>query len=266
MSSLWTPSGEHRVDDQPDPARVAAPPGDPKGLGERPADDPTLDAQAQVEALREQLAQTPAETVLANHCYGLFELGAIYLSANPPLLFEARLAIDAFGLLVEGLGERLGEASGPLLDALAQIRLGFVQVEAAPRAAEGPSAVGDGGAVEGEARAALVGHRAETAVFFERRHGPKTRGAASRPAVVQWTILARASSKMSLAPSSFSSGMSVLISSFSTTVSMARPPCPASSDTVGERSDGSRSSTASHRSADTLSFTRTFSRASRVPK
>jgi hypothetical protein len=49
------------------------------------------------------------------------------------------LAIDAFGLLVEGLGERLGEAAGPLRDALAQIRLGFVQVEAAHRAGNGDS-------------------------------------------------------------------------------------------------------------------------------
>jgi hypothetical protein len=89
-----------------------------------------------VEALRQQLAQTPAETVIANHCYGLFELGAIYLSIIPPPLEEARLAIDALGALVDGLGERLGETLGPLRDALAQIRLAYVQVEAATRAAE----------------------------------------------------------------------------------------------------------------------------------
>ena len=139
MSSLWTPSGEHPVDDEPDAAQVAA--HDRADTGA--LNDESLDAEAQVEALRERLAETPAETVLANHCYGLFELGAIYLSANPPLLAEARLAIDAFGLLVEGLGERLGEAAGPLRDALAQIRLGFVQVEAAQRAADGAGSADD---------------------------------------------------------------------------------------------------------------------------
>lgn len=131
MSSLWTPSGEHRL--PPDaPAEAAgstpAPPGTEGGEDE-------LDPEAQVAALRDQLTKTPAETVVANHCYGLFELGAIYLSSDPPLLPEARLAIDAFGLLVDGLGERLGEAAGPLREALAQIRLGFVQVENAQRAA-----------------------------------------------------------------------------------------------------------------------------------
>ena len=101
------------------------------------SDDEALEAEAQLEALRNRLAQAPAETVLANHCYGLFELGAVYLSATPPMLPQARLAIDAFAMLVEGLGGRLGEAAGPLRDALAQIRLGFVQVEAAGRAADG---------------------------------------------------------------------------------------------------------------------------------
>ena len=140
MSSLWTPSGEHRVDDQGDAPQVAA----QKGPGPAQDDESLQDAEAEVAALREQLAATPAEPVLANHCYGLFELGAIYLSSNPPLLAEARLAIDAFGLLVEGLGERLGEATTPLRDALAQIRLGFVQVEAAHRAANGSGQDDDG--------------------------------------------------------------------------------------------------------------------------
>jgi hypothetical protein len=133
MSSLWTPSGEHRVEGDADAAQVT--PQNPMDAGAEP--DDLDDAEAQVEALRRQLAEAPAETVLANHCYGLFELGAVYLSSDPPLLAQARLAIDAFGFLVEGLGDRLGEAAGPLRDALAQIRLGFVQVEAARRAADG---------------------------------------------------------------------------------------------------------------------------------
>jgi len=72
---------------------------------------------------------------VANHCYGLFELAALYLSERPPKLDEARLAIDALGYLIDGLGDRIGEPSGPLRDALAQIRLAFVQVEGAARTA-----------------------------------------------------------------------------------------------------------------------------------
>jgi hypothetical protein len=69
--------------------------------------------------------------VVANHCYGLFELAAVYLSDSSPRLEHARLAIDALGYLVDGLGERLGEAHAPLRDALGQIRLAFVQIAAA---------------------------------------------------------------------------------------------------------------------------------------
>jgi hypothetical protein len=125
MSSLWTPSGEHPLDDEPDP---------PFGGGAGPElddDDPTAD----VERLRAQLASAPAEVVIANHCYGLFELAAVYLSQSPPLLAEGALAIDAFGALVEGLGDRLGEAEPPLREALAQVRLAFVQIKTAHEAA-----------------------------------------------------------------------------------------------------------------------------------
>ena len=51
--------------------------------------------------------------VVANHAYGLFELAALHLSAKPPSLDQARLAVDALGALVEGLGDRLGRSSRP---------------------------------------------------------------------------------------------------------------------------------------------------------
>jgi hypothetical protein len=76
--------------------------------------------------------------VVANHCYGLFELAAIYLSQSPPMLFQARLAIDALGFLVDGLRGRLGEAEPALLESLSQLRLAFVRLEGAEQAgAEG---------------------------------------------------------------------------------------------------------------------------------
>jgi hypothetical protein len=89
------------------------------------------EAQRQVEQMREQLASTPAEIVVANHCYGLFELAAIYLSQSPPMLYQARLAIDALGYLLEGLRGRLGEAETALLESLSQLRLAFVSLEGA---------------------------------------------------------------------------------------------------------------------------------------
>ena len=79
----------------------------------------------QVAAMRAELANSPVEVVVANHCYGLFELAAVYLSQQPPLLRQARLAIDALGSLVDGLEGRLGEAEEPLKDGLSQLRAGL---------------------------------------------------------------------------------------------------------------------------------------------
>jgi hypothetical protein len=62
---------------------------------------------------------------------GLYELGAIHLSADPPRLAEAALAIDAVAALVEGLGDRLGPETETLVAALANIRLAFVQIKGA---------------------------------------------------------------------------------------------------------------------------------------
>jgi len=91
----------------------------------------------QVEQLRRELASTPAAVVIANHAYGLFELAAIHLSEQPPRLEDAQLAVDAFGGLVESLGARLGDAAPALRDALAQIRLAFVQISSNAATANG---------------------------------------------------------------------------------------------------------------------------------
>jgi hypothetical protein len=126
MSSLWTPSGEHFPEKEDD------------GGGEPPPS-----AQAEIDAIRRQLAGTPAEIVMANHCYGIFELATIYLTQTPPMLFEARLAIDGLGSLLDGLKGRLGEAEPSLLEGLSQVRLAYVQVEGEQRAAEESAANAD---------------------------------------------------------------------------------------------------------------------------
>lgn len=78
---------------------------------------------------RRRLAEAPVDMVVANHAMGLFELGAIHLSAEPPDLEASALAIDALACIVEGLDDRLGENASVLRDALANIRLAFVQIK-----------------------------------------------------------------------------------------------------------------------------------------
>ncbi len=86
----------------------------------------SLEAMAEA---RQRLAEVPAEVVVTNHAMGLYELGAIHLTASPPDLVEAALAIDALACLVEGLDSRLGENFEVLKAALANIRMAFVQVK-----------------------------------------------------------------------------------------------------------------------------------------
>lgn len=90
-------------------------------------DEPTPE---ELEELTRQLASTPASVVVANHVMGLFELAALHLSQQPANLSEASVAIDAMGSIVEGMEGRLGEAEPTLRDALAQLRVAFVQIRA----------------------------------------------------------------------------------------------------------------------------------------
>ena len=119
--------------DRPRPTPSSPPPEPP---GEHDLDDVDIDPEeakalrAEMDEIRRRLSEVPAEMVVANHAMGLYELGAIHLSNQPPSLPEAALAIDAMGALVEGLGGRLGDAEATLIQALSQIRLAFVQVKA----------------------------------------------------------------------------------------------------------------------------------------
>jgi hypothetical protein len=141
VSSLWTPDGEHRVGRETAPRPAGGPPDGPPdgGGGDRSGggrgddlDDLSPEEReelaARLDELRNQLVSTPAEVVVANHAYGLFELAAIHLSQQPPNLDQARLAVDALGGIVDALAGRLGDAEPSLNDALAQIRLTYVQI------------------------------------------------------------------------------------------------------------------------------------------
>ncbi len=94
-------------------------------------DDSTVlsDAQEALEDARRRIAEVPAQVVVVNHLMGLYELAAIHLSSVPPKLDEASLAIDALAALVEKLGERLGEETATMRDALSNIQMVYVQMK-----------------------------------------------------------------------------------------------------------------------------------------
>ena len=94
------------------------------------SDDNTLpeDLEAALADSRERLGGVPASVVITNHAMGLYELATIHLTAEPPRLAEAALAIDAVACLVDGLGPRIGEAHETLATALATVRMAFVQL------------------------------------------------------------------------------------------------------------------------------------------
>jgi len=91
--------------------------------------DQIAEAQRAMEESRQRLASVPAEVVVTNHVMGLYELAAIHLSADPPDLAQAALAVDAVACLVDGLGDRIGPDAPTMRDALNNIRLAFVQIQ-----------------------------------------------------------------------------------------------------------------------------------------
>jgi hypothetical protein len=132
MSTLWTPDGERPVGrSAPTPPPTSPPAAAMSSTGGADAVPDEAELRAQMAELQEQLANTPAEVVIANHAFGLFELAALHLSIQPPNLAEARTAIDACGFLVEGMVGRLGDNEAELVEGLAQLRMAFVQIRAA---------------------------------------------------------------------------------------------------------------------------------------
>lgn len=112
MSELWTPGGNEPVNQVID---------DPESLTEE-------ELAERMDALRQQIASTPVEQIINQSAYQFFEVAALHLSVVPPQLEQARLAIDAFGLLVEGLEGRLGPDGETLKDGLQNLRLAYVEV------------------------------------------------------------------------------------------------------------------------------------------
>jgi len=99
-------------------------------LGDSDESTALSDAQEALEDARRRIADAPAQVVVVNHLMGLYELAAIHLSAVPPKLDDASLAIDALAALVDKLGDRLGDDINTMRDALANIQMVFVQMQA----------------------------------------------------------------------------------------------------------------------------------------
>jgi hypothetical protein len=140
--SLWTPDGEHRVERE-EPADAGPEYDDAADplAGLSPEEREQAKAMAaEMDEVRRQLASVPAAVVIANHAMGMYELAAIHLSGQPPNFKEAQAAIDAMAAIVEGLKGRLGENEPTLVDALAQLRLAYVQLQGA--ASEGAATEG----------------------------------------------------------------------------------------------------------------------------
>lgn len=131
MSSIWTPGGEHPVGDD-ERRRPPAPPGTP-GPGAEPTPEEAARYVAELEA---QLLQTPVAVIIRDHAATFFQLARLHLEQPEPDLAQARLAIDAMAALIEGVGDRLPDGQ-TLTDALAQLRLAFVQIHGAHAAGEG---------------------------------------------------------------------------------------------------------------------------------
>ena len=132
MSTIWTPSGEHEIkrsEQHSEPSHADQTGDSPDAVKASRTTD--TDDEQELTRLEAELRSLPAEDVIANHCYGLFQLAAIHLSSDPPDAKNASLAIDAMGAIVDSLGERLGQSAAPLKEELTQIRLAYVKITSA---------------------------------------------------------------------------------------------------------------------------------------
>lgn len=131
MSSLWTPYGEEPVppagsDLPPSPGGSGGPPGGPGDDSGQPELDPE-----QMREMLARLAATPVEAIVTQFAVELQEIAVLHLglaSERPESLVSAAMALDAMAALVDALGDRLGPNAEPLRQAVAALRLGYVEV------------------------------------------------------------------------------------------------------------------------------------------
>jgi hypothetical protein len=147
VSTLWTPSGEHRPPEEPDgdgEAGVTSTDAGPGRPEEAPGAEPSPEEIAALREVHARLVATPVEDVVANHALGIWQLALVHLGVitppdeqgRPPApnLAAAGFAIDAMAALVDGLGERFGENENDLRNALTQAQMLFVEISDSPSA------------------------------------------------------------------------------------------------------------------------------------
>jgi hypothetical protein len=131
VSTLWTPSGEHRPEEEGSPEVPASPAG-----GGEPGAGISPEQVEEFLRFHAEITSIPAADVVANHAFGLQQLAMMHLMQVPnedgtltePRLDEAGIAIDALGGLVETLGDRLGHHHEELQQAVTELRLAFVEL------------------------------------------------------------------------------------------------------------------------------------------
>jgi len=87
-----------------------------------------------LKAAQDRLLGAGSATLIANHAYGMFELGALYLAQQPPQIEDARLAIDALRAVVEATTGRLEENEASLSEGLRQLQLAYLALTKGPPA------------------------------------------------------------------------------------------------------------------------------------
>jgi hypothetical protein len=78
-----------------------------------------------------RLAETPVEAIVTQFAVELQEISVLHLGLSaerPESLAQAAMAIDAMGAMVDALGDRLEPNAEPLRQAVAALRLGYVEV------------------------------------------------------------------------------------------------------------------------------------------
>ena len=138
--SLWTPDGEIPVDRPRQAAPEPEPSGDMLADGLAGIEGIDIDqltpeqraeleqAMAQMAAVQQQIAETPAAAVIANHAMGLYELAAIKLQTQPIQLADAKLAIDCLAAVVDIVGDGFGPDTPTLRQALSQLQMAYVEI------------------------------------------------------------------------------------------------------------------------------------------
>ncbi|MGZ4803319.1 MAG: hypothetical protein ACXV9P_11990, partial [Acidimicrobiia bacterium] len=85
----------------------------------------------QMREMLTRLAETPVEAIVTQFAVELQEIAVLHLGLageRPESLAQASIAVDAMGAIVDAVGERFGPNAEPLRQAVAALRLGYVEV------------------------------------------------------------------------------------------------------------------------------------------